>query len=66
MKDYDFVEVLNCRSCGAVAPDEILNLGDQPLANSLLNQDGIYNEKKISSSLNAMQLLYNSPVIDKC
>ena len=46
MTDYDFVEVLNCRSCGAVAPDEILNLGDQPLANSLLNQDGIYNEKK--------------------
>jgi SAM-dependent methyltransferase len=46
MEDYDFGEVLNCRSCGAVAPDEILNLGDQPLANSLLTQDGIYNEKR--------------------
>lgn len=45
MKDYDFVEVLNCRSCGTVAPDEILNLGDQPLANSLLTQDSIYDEK---------------------
>jgi len=46
MKDYDFVEVRNCRSCGAVAPDEILNLGDQPLANSLLTQEGISEEKR--------------------
>jgi SAM-dependent methyltransferase len=46
MKDYDFVEVQNCRSCGALAPEEILNLGDQPLANSLLTVDGIYNEKR--------------------
>lgn len=46
MIDYDFVEIRNCRSCGAVTLDEILNLGDQPLANSLLTQDGIYQEKK--------------------
>jgi SAM-dependent methyltransferase len=46
MKDNDFVEVLNCRSCGAVVLDEILNLGEQPLANSLLTHDGIKNEKR--------------------
>ena len=46
MIDYDFVEIRNCRSCGALTLDEILNLGDQPLANSLLTQDGIYQEKK--------------------
>lgn len=46
IKEYDFVEVLNCRSCGVAALDEILNLGDHPLANSLLTQKTISDEKR--------------------
>ena len=46
IEEYDFVEVLNCRSCGVAALEEILNLGDHPLANSLLTQKSISDEKR--------------------
>ena len=40
----NFIIIKECRTCGSKKLDEILNLGDQPLANSLLNARDISKE----------------------
>ena len=39
-----FIKIDGCRTCSSKKLDEILNLGDQPLANSLLNPNDISKE----------------------